>query len=171
MKTAMSLRIPPEILIPIINRVQKDTGRSTSSFRTDDWNAVKRALGSTYGHLDANDEIRLQGTALRKDGKLERTTKGGHGASVLKPSPEMLEYYKTGHWQDFRKKVGEFWDWHCALCYGARPLLDVHHRTYDRLGHEELTDCVLLCRNCHKAADNRRKREMGCEDSKQNDLF
>jgi len=30
--------------------------------------------------------------------------------------------------------------------------LDVHHMTYDRLGHERLDDVLVLCRRCHGAA-------------------
>ena len=28
----------------------------------------------------------------------------------------------------------------------------VHHRTYERRGNEELTDCIALCRDCHNRA-------------------
>lgn len=36
----------------------------------------------------------------------------------------------------------------CALC-GATTELEVHHRTYARVGHERLNDLVVLCRRCH----------------------
>lgn len=39
----------------------------------------------------------------------------------------------------------------CAIC-GERWTLrcgDLHHRTYDRLGHEHFADLVPLCRPCH----------------------
>jgi len=29
--------------------------------------------------------------------------------------------------------------------------LDVHHLLYDRLGHEKLSDLIVLCRLCHNA--------------------
>ena len=35
----------------------------------------------------------------------------------------------------------------CALC--PNPVDDVHHRTYDRIGDEEPTDLIGLCRECH----------------------
>lgn len=28
--------------------------------------------------------------------------------------------------------------------------LDIHHRTYTRLGHERPADFLVLCRRCHK---------------------
>jgi hypothetical protein len=27
--------------------------------------------------------------------------------------------------------------------------LDVHHRTYERVGQEQLRDLIVLCRTCH----------------------
>jgi len=27
--------------------------------------------------------------------------------------------------------------------------VDIHHRTYERFGHEWLSDLIALCRNCH----------------------
>lgn len=37
----------------------------------------------------------------------------------------------------------------CALCPETRGL-EVHHRTYDRLGDELPTDLVVLCWWCHR---------------------
>jgi 5-methylcytosine-specific restriction endonuclease McrA len=38
----------------------------------------------------------------------------------------------------------------CAPC-GATDRLDLHHRTYKRLGNERLSDLMWLCRPCHDA--------------------
>ncbi len=49
--------------------------------------------------------------------------------------------------------------WHCKGCY-ARLLLglvEVHHKTYDRLGQERDSDLEVLCRKCHILADKDRK--------------
>ena len=39
----------------------------------------------------------------------------------------------------------------CAVCNADRwfSRLDVHHRTYERLGAERPEDLVVLCRHCH----------------------
>jgi len=50
----------------------------------------------------------------------------------------------TPRWSGFARKVRDHWGNRCALCYADGPL-EVHHRTYERLGHEELTDCIALC--------------------------
>lgn len=61
---------------------------------------------------------------------------------------EYLEYLKSPEWQQIRAWVLVFWGHRCAIC-GSRQSIDVHHRTYERLGHELLTDCIALCRECH----------------------
>lgn len=37
----------------------------------------------------------------------------------------------------------------CAVC-GSKHSLNVHHKTYKRLGNEKLRDLVVLCRKHHK---------------------
>lgn len=39
--------------------------------------------------------------------------------------------------------------WSCMLC-GATMWLEVHHRTYARLGRERPSDLVVLCWRCHR---------------------
>ena len=40
----------------------------------------------------------------------------------------------------------------CAVCGEPWTLRhgDLHHRTYDRLGHERFDDLIPLCRECHE---------------------
>jgi 5-methylcytosine-specific restriction endonuclease McrA len=73
---------------------------------------------------------------------------------------EEYEKYLAGpHWQELRKvkleqqraKLG----YNCCEECGARPAptpktaLNVHHRTYERLGEELLEDLSIICRPCH----------------------
>ncbi len=39
----------------------------------------------------------------------------------------------------------------CQVCNASneQSILDVHHRTYDRLGDEDPEDLIVLCRDCH----------------------
>jgi hypothetical protein len=41
-------------------------------------------------------------------------------------------------------------NWRCYCCLSSSVPLDLHHRTYKRLGREHLKDFVPLCRTCHK---------------------
>jgi 5-methylcytosine-specific restriction endonuclease McrA len=41
----------------------------------------------------------------------------------------------------------------CERC-GAWENLTIHHRTYERLGHERRADIEVLCWHCHSSADS-----------------
>lgn len=59
------------------------------------------------------------------------------------------EYLKTEGWKTRRaaaiKRAGN----HCQVCKSP-DRLEVHHNTYERLGHELAADLIVLCRNCHQ---------------------
>ena len=59
------------------------------------------------------------------------------------------EYLQTDHWLNFSHYIKDFWGWRCALCNGTDRII-VHHRNYDHLWHEEVTDVVALCTPCHE---------------------
>src|SRR3990167_1154822 len=59
------------------------------------------------------------------------------------------EYIKSERWQLVRKQILAFWDNRCALCYSEKRV-HVHHRTYERLGFEIMTDLLPLCEGCHQ---------------------
>ncbi len=46
----------------------------------------------------------------------------------------------------------------CQVCgsFGKGVRLEVHHKTYDRLGHEKDEDLVVCCDACHPAEDKKR---------------
>ncbi len=59
------------------------------------------------------------------------------------------EYLQTPHWkrkrEDKLRAVGR----RCQVCNQGPGPLDVHHRTYERLGEELDLDLTALCRSCH----------------------
>ena len=59
------------------------------------------------------------------------------------------EYLKTPEWQAKRVSVIRFYCARCQICNSPMKF-NVHHRTYERIGEERLSDLVLLCRDCHK---------------------
>ena len=59
------------------------------------------------------------------------------------------EYLQTEHWQKVRKYALQRAGYSCQLCNEKGPL-DVHHRTYERLGWEWDKDVIALCRDCHE---------------------
>jgi hypothetical protein len=59
------------------------------------------------------------------------------------------EYLRTSQWDRTRTRALERADHRCQVCNAGRKPLDVHHRTYDRLGQELDGDVIALCRDCH----------------------
>ncbi len=59
------------------------------------------------------------------------------------------EYRRTPEWRSRRNRVLLRAGNRCELC-GTRERLDVHHRTYERYGEEQLGDLIALCRSCHQ---------------------
>ena len=58
------------------------------------------------------------------------------------------EYIRSKEWFERTAPVRKRNEGLCEVCnlrYGE----DVHHRTYDRLGNEDLDDLLHVCRTCH----------------------
>jgi hypothetical protein len=60
------------------------------------------------------------------------------------------EYLVSEHWIRKRSEAKSRAGYKCQLCglFGGK-YLNVHHASYDRLGHESATDLIVLCRACH----------------------
>lgn len=59
------------------------------------------------------------------------------------------EYLQTPEWQEMRRFALEAAGHRCQVCNSAKSL-QVHHRTYERRGHEDLQDLTVLCKSCHE---------------------
>lgn len=59
------------------------------------------------------------------------------------------EYLKSGHWQNFRKRVLKHFDFCCQLCNKKQAEMHIHHRSYENKGEESYCDVILLCSECH----------------------
>lgn len=73
-------------------------------------------------------------------------------------------YIQSDEWKARATAAKEAAGWRCQVC--NRPstavVLDAHHRTYERLGHERPDDITVLCRDCHELYEsNRRVRSNG----------
>jgi 5-methylcytosine-specific restriction endonuclease McrA len=59
------------------------------------------------------------------------------------------QYLLSAEWRAIRQaKLAEA-GYRCILCNRSGPL-QVHHRSYARLGREHSSDLVVLCKNCHQ---------------------
>jgi hypothetical protein len=68
------------------------------------------------------------------------------------------EYLLSVDWKAKRVEVIERADHRCEWCHADLPL-EVHHRTYKNLGHEEKEELLALCHECHMIADQIRRLE------------
>lgn len=57
--------------------------------------------------------------------------------------------YKSIQWQEARRRRLEFDRFLCVFCKSAAQ--EVHHVTYERVGHETNDDLRSLCKTCHDA--------------------
>jgi HNH endonuclease len=59
------------------------------------------------------------------------------------------EYLWSPWWRlHVRRQALDRADSRCEQCASPREL-EVHHRTYERLGHEDPDDVMVLCGRCH----------------------
>lgn len=58
------------------------------------------------------------------------------------------EYLISKKWEWYKKAIYHIYNNECYIC-GNKERLHVHHKTYDRLYHEDMDDLVLVCDNCH----------------------
>jgi hypothetical protein len=62
-------------------------------------------------------------------------------------------YLISDHWQKLRHKALEYSKGLCQLC-NSDKLINVHHRTYENLGYENIKDLIVLCKLCHAKFHN-----------------
>jgi 5-methylcytosine-specific restriction endonuclease McrA len=60
------------------------------------------------------------------------------------------QYLRSEHWLKLRARyrASRRLPQKCLGC--GNPRFELHHRSYQRVGHELLTDLVPLCRACHQ---------------------
>jgi 5-methylcytosine-specific restriction endonuclease McrA len=64
------------------------------------------------------------------------------------------QYLETSHWKDVREDKLKEAKYRCQLCGSIDAELHVHHNTYERIGNEEMSDLIVLCKDCHKKFHN-----------------
>lgn len=57
-------------------------------------------------------------------------------------------YLQSKEWASLRKKVLARAQHRCQLC-NSKEKLHVHHRTYERIFKEHVSDLTVLCEPCH----------------------
>lgn len=125
----------------------------------------QKSIGSQIGCCQRTVQIalkKLEGCGLIKRTRRMREEDGARTSdliTLLQPSCFTItdnlsdmaysEYLSTEHWKDVRDRALKRAKNRCQLCNGADGL-QVHHRTYENIGHEHQEDVIVLCRECHK---------------------
>lgn len=87
--------------------------------------------------------------------RISRKSQVKHEASYS----QYNEYLQSSHWKDIRRQRLAMDGFQCSIC-GTAKNLEVHHLTYERLGHEDLDDLVSLCKRCHAIVHEKDKKKV-----------
>jgi 5-methylcytosine-specific restriction endonuclease McrA len=72
------------------------------------------------------------------------------------------QYILSRRWRDNPARLAELEasGFRCRLCNadGTESSLEVHHRTYQNLGNEQVGDLTTLCRRCHHLVTDHQRR-------------
>lgn len=151
--------IPDRILIPLVREFMFKNAGASDGFTHAQKEEIRHLCGEPYSSIPFDDFNRLVENT-RKQSKFGRLT--GPVAPEMsfseKSSEKYREYMASPEWKRYANSIREMWGWRCAICY-LDGELQVHHRTYERLGEEWVTDCIPVCVNCHRKCDERRRRE------------
>ena len=72
-----------------------------------------------------------------------------------------LEYLQTEHWKDLKQRVlASKFPYRCYIC-GVHSGLELHHKTYKRMGKEYLRDMIWLCREHHEITHEYEQEKRG----------
>jgi hypothetical protein len=84
-----------------------------------------------------------------RGGRSDRESRNDEAGRPRRESPEWYAAYRrTDHWQELRTLAHEYYRG-CVLC-GTFDGLDVHHRHYQTIGAEQMTDLSVLCNEHHR---------------------
>lgn len=68
-------------------------------------------------------------------------------------------YLKSQHWQQTKQKFYSENRYRCYFC-NKKNKLEIHHITYENIGHEMIEDMVYLCHNCHIKATFSKEKDV-----------
>lgn len=84
-------------------------------------------------------------------------TRLGNRKKRKKPEPvDYQEYIRSSEWNKKRLRALRAAGYRCGLC-STDTDLQVHHRTYEKLGNEPLRHLLVLCGNCHASVHGKQK--------------
>lgn len=120
-------------------------------------------MNDTYGYVPTQDELyeafkrtlHMRTPALQRIIRHDLTTADAVAALIVLADrvdkPELVNYHdylRSDRWRAIRaRKLAESVR-RCEKCNSTQQL-QVHHKTYVRLGRERMSDLQVLCDTCH----------------------
>lgn len=102
--------------------------------------------GNVYEHGYVADELWF----IKQSSKMLSSLEIPENLLTFPPERKYKDYLQSHEWkmkaQQKRNQEGN----RCQLCNANKTMLHVHHRTYQNLYNEEMSDLVVLCDKCHK---------------------
>ncbi len=99
-------------------------------------------VATLEGYMRQDMQAALEGQLVAPDITPERL-------AALRAMP-YEEYLRTPEWRARRQEALKRAQYRCQLCNTNQSPLEVHHRTYERLGAEVPEDLFVLCYSCHQ---------------------
>lgn len=88
----------------------------------------------------------VQGISQAESAEKQRLTQRQKTVFVR---PDYYKYIQSSAWKKKRAKAIRHHGGKCSIC-GTTEAIQVHHKTYARLGRERMKDLQLLCEPCHE---------------------
>lgn len=111
---------------------------------------IRRRLTLTYAEAEAKlHASRSWNRWARKN--QHRPAAAAKGKACQRAKSQVLDYaayLRSAHWRAKRNEALEYHGAACDQC-GTEDDLQVHHKTYARLGREKMKDLQILCADCH----------------------
>lgn len=106
------------------------------------WEVVDRSCGQVFG------DNRPESSAAARHRLAPQEPATRLGAFPMVARMDYAAYLASPQWWEKRQLAVKRAHGRCAIC-NANGKLNVHHRTYERVGNELPEDLIVLCEDCH----------------------
>lgn len=138
------------IIGPIVQKHNKKKNQVNIPFDRKE-PSEKKYIGSP---THDNPEAWIEERAKHYDNGPGRSRYGNRSYNGHVHTAEYENYIHSSAWRSRRQRALQLGHYRCAKC-GSTTSLQVHHLSYQHLGHELDNELVVLCASCHRQVHNR----------------
>ena len=137
------------IIGPIVQKHNKKKNQVNIPFDRKE-PSEKKYIGSP---THDNPEAWIEERAKHYDNGPGRSRYGNRSYNGHVHTAEYENYIHSSAWRSRRQRALQLGHYRCAKC-GSTTSLQVHHLSYQHLGHELDNELVVLCASCHRQVHN-----------------